>query len=159
MRREALDFQMITRVIQMGALVSDEYFLDTETGEVVMVPEEVLAAVENDEAESLRPSLRALAEKAAEICSGNGRFVHVPHLSESDIFSVASKLAERLDDPEVSEAIAKAIASENFADSFDEICLFRPEVMDLFYKLLDEHISALIENWLREAGVISRLQP
>ncbi len=150
MKREALDIQMITRVIQTGASTSDEYFLDTETGEVILIPEEVLAAVENDEAESLRPSQRALAEKAAEICAGNGRFVPIPHLSESDIFSVASRLAEELDDPDVSEAIASAMTSPDFAERFDEICLSRPEIMDMFYDLLDQYTSALIDKWLRE---------
>lgn len=141
---------MIVRVIQMGASTSDEYFLDTYTGEVILIPEEVLAAVENDEAESLRPSQRDLAEKAAEICAGNGRFVPIPHLSGSDIFSVASRLAEELDDPDLSEAIAQAIASPDFADRFDEICLSRPELMDMFYELLDQHTFAVIDKWLKE---------
>ena len=153
MKREALDIQMITRVIQMGASTSDEYFLDTDTGEVVLMPDEVLAAVENDDIDSLRPSQRALAEKATEIYTGNGRFVPIPHLSESDIFSVVSRLAEKLDDPEVSDAIAEALTAQNFADRFDEICLFRPEVMDMFYEMLDEHTSALIDKWLSELDI------
>ncbi len=145
-----MDIQMITRVIQMGASTSDEYFLDTDTGEVILIPEDVLVAVENDETESLRPSQRALAEKAAEICMGNGRFVPIPHLSESDIFSVASRLAEDLDDPDISDAIAQAIASPDFTEQLDEILLSRPELMDMFYDLLDQYTSALIDKWLKE---------
>ncbi len=134
----------------MGASTSDEYFLDTDTGEVILIPEDVLVAVENDETESLRPSQRALAEKAAEICMGNGRFVPIPHLSESDIFSVASRLAEDLDDPDISDAIAQAIASPDFTEQLDEILLSRPELMDMFYDLLDQYTSALIDKWLKE---------
>lgn len=144
---------MIIRVIQMGAPTCDEYFLDTDTGEVVLMPDEVLAAVENDDIDSLRPSQRALAEKAAEIYTGNGRFVPIPHLSESDIFSVLSRLAEKLDDPELSDTIAQAITAQNFGDIFDEISLFRPDVMDMFYEMLDEHTSALIDKWLSELEV------
>lgn len=153
MKREALDIQMIARVIQMGASTSDEYFLDTETGEVILIPDEVLTAVENDESDSLRPSQRALVEKALEICAGNGRFVPIPHLSGSDIFSVVSRLAEKLDDPDLSDAIAEAMAAPDFVDRFEEICLSRPEVMEMFYELLDEHTAAVLNRWLSELGI------
>jgi hypothetical protein len=153
MKREALDIEMITRVIQTGASTSDEYFLDTETGEIILIPEEVLAAVENDEIDSLRPSQRALVEKAAEIYKGNGRFVPIPHLSESDIFSVVSRLAEKLEDEELSDAITKATAGPDFVDRFEEICLSRPEVMDMFYELLDKHTAAFIDKWLSELDI------
>lgn len=159
MKREALDKEMIIRVVQMGATLSDEYYLDTETGEIILVPEDVLSAVENDETDRLRPSQKALAEKAAEICSGNGRFVPIPHLSDSDMFAVVSRLAEKVNDPEISQAITEATASGDFADKFDTICISRPEVMEMFYEILDEYTSQLIDKWLRGLGVIFRTRP
>ncbi|MGB9590184.1 MAG: hypothetical protein ACP5QG_08960 [candidate division WOR-3 bacterium] len=141
---------MITRVIQMGASTSGEYFLDTVTGELILIPEDVLSAVENDEIDTLRPSQRALGEKAAEICMGSGRFAPVPHLSESDIFSVVSKLTAMLEDDDTAEAITEAMSSPDFADRFDEICISQPEVMDMFHDLLDQHTSELIDKWLKE---------
>ena len=79
MKKLKVDVEDIAMIMDRQDRFENSYYLDTETGETVAIPDEVMTAVEDEEyAKDLPEWERDLLPQAEEIYGGSNRYIEIP---------------------------------------------------------------------------------
>jgi len=88
----------------------DEFFLNSETGDVIAVPRDVIDAVEDDDAESIAGTLQEMVSVAESfIFDPRTPLMTIPNVPFSEELRVISGFAERVDDADLKEQLMQAM--------------------------------------------------
>jgi hypothetical protein len=146
------------------------YYLDLETGEVVMVTEEsrqlLTELAETEQAETLDATLEAI--RSADIpqwemdgvCAAavvewadDDRFLEIPRVSSGEGYEDMEAFIETVSDEHVQEILAVAIQGKGAFRRFKDTLERHPKECERWFEFLDARSIERVLNWLREEEI------
>jgi len=129
------------------------FFLNKETGEVVMVSEEEFGAAEEGENLEEYPDWQQEAIIVArDILDHKEKYVELPSEFEIDEYGMMVDFCRSLEDPQISEALSQAIkgkgAFRRFKDHIIEL-----GIEDRWYKYRDEAFKKMAIEWCEDNNI------
>jgi len=91
-----------------------EYFLDRETGEVVVVPEELLRAAQHEDWEERKQDLPEWEHALVKVVEGivlgeDPRWIHIPSVPTHEVYELMVEFAESVEDQHLGELLEVAL--------------------------------------------------
>ena len=118
------------------------YFLDTETGEVILVSE-----YDDDEASSQR--LEAIDEAEP------GRYLQVPRAESSDGYEDMQEFIDTVSDKPLQQLLEVAIHGKGAFRRFKDVLARDPAEQQRWFAFRMERLNTRVREWLADEGVRS----
>jgi Uncharacterised protein family (UPF0158) len=136
-----VDFEEL-RFAMEDASYKHQYFLDTETGEVILISEY------DDNAESSQ-RLQAIDEAEA------GRYLEVPHAESSDGYEDMQEFIDTVIDKPLRQLLEVAIQGKGAFRRFKDVLARDPAEQQRWFAFQTERADARVREWLADEGVRS----
>ena len=128
------------RFAMEDASYEHQYFLDTETGEVILVSDY------DDEEESTQ-RLEAIDEAEP------GRYLQVPRAESSDGYEDMQEFIDTVGDKQLQELLEVAIQGKGAFRRFKDVLARDPAEQQRWFAFQMERLNARAREWLAEEGV------
>jgi len=157
-----IDFGELTAVMEDQTREFGDYFLDKETGEVVMIPVELEQAVEDEDwweeekgrlpdwEHKLVPLVESIYLKQEE------RWAHVPEIPSGDLYRQMVKFTATVQDEHLRQLLEVALAGRGAFRRFKEVLARYPEERERWFQLKEEYLRREAEDWLHSLGLEPR---
>jgi hypothetical protein len=130
------------------------YFLDTETGEVVAIPEELMNSLEEGEScEGLPPWELELLPKAKEIFQGSERYEEIPTRPSHEEYNLMVQFAEGVADERIQRELSIVLDGRSAFRRFKNVLRDYPEVEKDWYKFKANRDKEEVKEWLEGIGI------
>ena len=157
MKKLKVDFDDIAFVMEkQNDMGSSEHF-DTETGEVLNIPDEVMDAAESGDVEeiaSLPDWEQELIETAKLILADEkGRFQDIPRRSSSDGYELMAEFAESVGNAKLRTRLESALHGKGVFRRFKDALRDDPDEEKRWYKFHDEKMRQEVRDWLNSLDI------
>jgi hypothetical protein len=130
------------------------YYLDTDTGEVVSIPEELMDALEGGEScEGLPAWELELLPKAKEIFERSPRYEEIPIRFSNEVYQVMMDFARRMEDSRINRELENALKGKGAFRRFKNVLSGYPEVQKEWFKFKAERDKEEVKEWLESVGI------
>jgi Uncharacterised protein family (UPF0158) len=140
-RRVRVDFEEL-RFAMEDASYEHQYFLDTETGEVILVSE-----YDDDEESTQR--LEAIDEAEP------GRYLQVPRAESSDGYEDMQEFIDTVSDKPLQQLLEVAIHGKGAFRRFKDVLAHDPAEQQRWFAFQMERLNNRVREWLADEGVRS----
>ncbi|MGI9952926.1 UPF0158 family protein [Moorellaceae bacterium AZ2] len=121
MRRLEIDFEEIAMALESNRDLND-YYLDLETGELVVIPAELLERDWDEESPSSLPDWeRELIPLARELQEGSERYEPIPQIPSYEIYNLMVKFAETVTDRRLRRLLSVALDGKGAFGRFKSV--------------------------------------
>ena len=128
-------------------------FLNTKTGEVVLMTDYAMRAAEDDESlEDMDDWERDLVAIAREILAETGQYIPLPSKYEIDEYSIMEKFCMSLDKEEIGDILCDLISGSGAFRRFKD-AIYKYGVEDEWHKYRDNSIKEIAIEWCREHNI------
>lgn len=140
--------------MESGRLMS-EYFLDMETGDVVIIPEELSWAVSEDDVDpdEIPEWGQELLTIARAVESGSSRYVYIPDVESREIYELMQQFASDREDEELQRLLWVALDGKGAFGRFRRVLGEYPEERDEWYRMKDETMRVVTQEWLSSLDI------
>ena len=145
----------IDRIIEGMESQSDESgsYLDTRTGQVVLVGDEELRAAEDgDDIEDFAEWQQEVIETAKEILEERGDFIRLPTKFDIHEYSIMEDFCWSLEEDDVRAALLDTIRGRGAFRYFKD-AIHRYDISDKWYAHRDNRYKAIAIEWCEEHGI------
>jgi hypothetical protein len=172
MKRLKIDFDDIQKAMEDIARDAFEYFLDIETGDVLILSEDIInrakqildesyeddfveyEEVEFDEEQDIPEWMEDEIELALNIFLHEpDRYVRIPERDSRNGYAVMSQFTEGLDNEQLRKKLRKVIDGKGAFRRFKEVLEPYPKARKEWYKFNAHANRKVIEGWLRTLGI------
>ena len=139
-------------IIEGLVFQSDESssFLNTKTGEVVLMTDYAMRAAEDNEPlEDLPEWERDLVAIAGEILAETGQYISLPTKFDIDDYSIMERFCMSLDKQEISDILCDLISGSGAFRRFKD-AIYKYGVEDEWHKYRDKAMKELAIEWCRQ---------
>lgn len=154
MKKLMVDIEEIAICFEDNNRCDQDYYLDTESGKIIILPGELLSRLENDEPISDLPDWeQELVKVAEEIFSGAGCYQRIPEKSPSESYNL---MAEFIDTPyakPLKENLALAIKGKGAFRRFKDTLSLYPAVEKHWYEFKQGRLNKEVIEWLQSIGI------
>jgi hypothetical protein len=140
-RRVRVDFEEL-RFAMEDASYEHQYFLDTETGEVILISE-----YDDDEESTQR--LQAIDEAEP------GRYLQVPRAESSDGYQDMQEFIDTVSDKQLQQLLEVAIHGKGAFRRFKDVLARDPAEQQRWFAFQMERLDTRVREWLADEGVRS----
>jgi Uncharacterised protein family (UPF0158) len=140
-RRVRVDFEEL-RFAMEDASYEHQYFLDTETGEVILISE-----YDDDEESTQR--LEAIDEAEP------GRYLPVPRAESSDGYQDMQEFIDTVSDKQLQQLLEVAIHGKGAFRRFKDVLARDPAEQQRWFAFQMERLDTRVREWLADEGVRS----
>jgi uncharacterized protein UPF0158 len=130
------------RFAMEDASYQHQYFLDTETGEVILISE-----YDDDEESTQR--LEAIEEAEP------GRYLQVPRAESSDGYQDMQKFIDTVSDKQLQQLLEVAIHGKGAFRRFKDVLARDPAEQQRWFAFQMERLDTRVREWLADEGVRS----
>ena len=128
-------------------------FLNTKTGEVVLMTDYAMRAAEDDEPlEDVPDWERELVEIAREILAETGEYIQLPTRYDIDEYSIMESFCTSLDKQEIGDILCDLISGSGAFRRFKD-AIYKYRVEDEWYAYRDNAIKEIAIEWCRENNI------
>ena len=130
-----------------------QYYLDRETGAVVMVTEDLRRELEEDvepEASDFGPEALELARAAAE---DPERFLAIPEQDSNEGYRDMEAFLDTVADPELARLLGVAIQGRGAFRRFKDVLGDYPAERERWFAFRDRRLQGRILEWLADEGI------
>ena len=134
----------------------NEVYFDTETGELIYVPEELNQDnIYEDEYIAKLPDWEKemVADIKAVYEDTEGRFISIPERGSREAYQLMVDFTKRLDDLDIAERLFDALDGKGAFRRFKRVISRYPETEEQWYKFKDESEKQEVREWLRSIGI------
>jgi len=141
--------------------ISDEFdnaiFFDTETGEVVSIPNELMSAVESDDDEALQDlpdwekDLIEIAENI--VRDESGRYVDIPRKPSSEAYDLMVEFARSVTNSNLKEKLEIALDGKGAFRRFKNVISDYPDEEKRWFAFKDKRMHEEVIEWLNDLGI------
>ncbi len=156
MKKLKVDLKELVSEMEMGENMELTGYLDVETGEIISMPDSVMAAVEEgDEAvEDLAEWEQDLVETAEKILSDEkNRFRLIPKRESREGYEIMVAFAETIKGKGLREKLAIALNGRGAFRRFRSVLNDHPEELERWYKFKDDWMRKEAAGWLQDHGI------
>lgn len=132
-------------------------FLNTETGEIVYIPEELLGerCFDEDYVATLPGWEQELAEQARDVEENHEKYEAIPTRPSYEIYELMVEFAESIDDPRLRELLIVALDGKGAFGRFKRMLDRYPEEQKKWFALKDKNMKEYVRQWLDELEIES----
>ena len=175
MKKLCIDFDELQKAIEDTERDAFDYFLDRETGEVVVLSAEIieraemiLAAsydediadfedVEQEELPDIPEWMEDEIELALEILMyEQGRYERIPERKPADAYAAMKEFVDTLDNREVGQMLLRVLDGQGSFRKFKDIIGPFPKERKLWYRFNARASKKEIAEWLASIGISAR---
>ena len=142
-------------------MVGLEYFLDTITGDIFSVPEQVFEALETEEEIAGLPAwqqpLLNLAQRV--LNDEDKRFIRIPADYPFSEIGLMSKFAESVSDAVLRVALQKVLLEGDGQSKFAVVIETYPAERRRWFEVRDLHEEQVVRRWLEQFGLQAESDP
>lgn len=153
-----VDLDEIAFVMEMSDDFGSIRLFDTETGEIVDIPSEVMSAVESDdekEINSLPEWEKDLIETAESVLSDEtGRYVEIPRKPSHESYNLMVEFAGSIEDRLLREKLDIALDGKGAFRRFKNVLSGYPEEEKRWFAFKDERLKEEVIEWLNSLGIM-----
>ena len=145
----------LSDIIEGLEFQSDESssFLNTKTGEVVLMTDYAMRAAEDDEPlEDLPDWERDLVGIAREILAETGRYISLPSKFDIDEYSIMERFCMSMDNQEIGGILYDLISGSGAFRRFKD-AIHKYDIADEWYSYRDNALKKIAIEWCRENNV------
>jgi hypothetical protein len=140
---------------------SDEFesitLFDTETGEIVSIPNELMSAVESNDEEAMQdlPDWeKDLIEIAENICNDeSGRFVDIPRKPLYEAYNLMVEFAGSVKNKRLREKLEIALDGKGAFRRFKNVIADYPDEEKKWFAFKDKRMREDVIEWLYDLGI------
>jgi hypothetical protein len=151
-----IDLGDLVHEMELGDNLELTGYLDTETGDVISMPDNIMRAVEgSDEAAETLPDWEQDLVETAESILGDekDRFLLIPRRESREGYELMASFAETVTNKDLREEIAIALGGKGAFRQFRNVLNHHPDELDRWYSFKDESIREAAVQWLLEHGI------
>ena len=156
MKKLKVDLNELVSEMEMGENMELAGYLDTETGEIISMPDEVMRAVEDSDeaAEALPDWEEDLAEIAEKILSDEkNRFLLIPKRESREGYEIMVAFAESVRGKGLREKLSIALNGRGAFRRFRSVLNDYPDELEKWYKFKDDWMREEAVKWLLLNGI------
>jgi len=148
MKKLKVDLKELVSEMEMGDNLELSGYLDTETGEIISMPDNIMRAVEDSDeaAEALPDWEQELVEIAEKILGDEkNRFLLIPKRESSEGYAIMVAFTESVRGKGLREKLSIALNGRGAFRRFRDVLNDRPEELEKWYTFK--------EDWMREEAI------
>jgi len=157
MKKLKVDFGEIAIGMEDFSRDINEYYLDLETGEVLVISSDALRRVEDEEAgddEGLSDWIKEDIDLAKNILFEDPeRYAHIPEWSSYKGYNLMVEFAERVEDEGLREKLAIALDGKGAFRRFKNVLANYPEEEQRWFSFREKRIEEEVIDWLNSIGI------
>lgn len=150
-----VDLSELVFEMEMGDNMERSGYLDTETGEIISMPDEMMRAVEDGEtAEDVIEWDEDLAETADQVLGDEkNRFLLIPKRESREGHEIMVAFAETVKSKSLREKLSLALDGKGAFRRFRTVLNQHPEELERWYAFKDDRMREEAVQWLLENGI------
>jgi len=157
MKKLKVDIGEIARLMEMSDDFDSITLFDTETGEIVSIPNEVMSAVESNDEEALQdlPDWERDLIKPAEsiVNDESGRFVDIPRKPSYEAYDLMVEFASSVTNKHLREKLEIALDGKGAFSRFKKVISDYPEEEKRWFAFKDKKLREEVVEWLNDLGI------
>jgi hypothetical protein len=156
MKKLKVDLKELVSEMEMGDNLELTGYLDTETGEIISMPDNVMRAVEDsDEAAEALPDWEQGLVKTAEYILGDEkeRFLLIPRRESREGHELMAAFAETVTSKGLREKLAIALDGKGAFRRFRNVLNDYPSELERWYTFKDDRMREEAIGWLKDHGI------
>jgi len=160
MKKLKVDLEMIANAMEDGARVDMDYYLDKETGEVIITSEETFGYAEEAEededniGEDLPDWQKEDIKLAQDILFNNpDRYICIPERPSYEGYDLMVEFAEKVEDELLREKLYIALDGKGAFRRFKNVIADYSDYREKWFKFRDERLNKKVTEWLNSIGI------
>jgi hypothetical protein len=154
MKKLKVDVEDIAMIMENQDRFGSQYYLDIETGETVVIPEELMSVLEEGEScEGLPEWELKLLPQAKEIFKGSERYEEIPTRPSHEAYDVMAEFSSYVEDGRMRSRLESALHGKGAFRRFKDTLREYPEVEKQWFKFKAERDKEEVKNWLESIGI------
>lgn len=164
MRKLEVDFEELAVALEDHSREMIDYYLDTETGDVIAIPTELFDELEwpcSTDIEDLDGWDEALLTAARSIAAESGpddpgRYVWVPQRESYEAYDTMVCFAESVENPELQRLLSVALNGRGAFRRFKDVLLEFSDERERWFEMNNAWLREYATDWLRGLGIAAR---
>jgi len=158
MKKLKVDLEMIANAMEDVARMDMDYYLDKETGEVIITSEETFGYAEEEDEDKIREDLpdwqKEDIELAKDILFNNpDRYICIPERPPYEGYNLMVEFAEKVEDELLREKLSIALDGKGAFRRFKNVIADYPDYREKWFKFKDERLNKKVIEWLNSIGI------
>lgn len=154
MRKLKVDVEDIAMIMENQDRFGNQYYLDTETGETVVIPDELMSALEEGEScEGLPDWELELLPQAKEIFEESDRYEEIPVRSSHEAYDVMVEFASDVRDGHLRSRLESVLHGRGAFRRFKNVLREYPEEEKQWFQFKAEKDKEEVKEWLESIGI------
>lgn len=154
MRKLRVDLGEIAMAMEMQ-MSEDASYLDTETGQVVVIPYELRREdiFEEEYVEGLPAWERDLVPLAREMFAGSDRYAAIPTAPPYEEYDLMVEFAKSIADPRLRDLLSVALDGKGAFRRFKRVLEDHSRERERWFRMRDEFSAERVREWLIERDI------
>jgi len=159
MKKLKVDLEMIANAMEDVARMNMDYYLDKETGEVIVTSEETFGYAEEEEdegktREDLPDWQKEDIKLAKDILFNNpDRYICIPERPSYEGYNLMVEFTEKVEDELLREKLNIALDGKGAFRRFKNVIADYPDYRGKWFKFRDERLNKEVIEWLNSIGI------
>jgi hypothetical protein len=156
LKKLKVDLNELVSEMELGENMELSGYLDTETGEIISMPDNVMQAVENGEekVERLLDWEQELAETAENILADvKDRYLFIPKRESSEGYEIMSSFAGTVKNKGLRDELSVALNGKGAFRRFRTVLNDHPDELERYYTFKDDRMREEAVQWLLLNGI------
>lgn len=156
MKKLKVNLNELVSEMEMGEHVELSGYLDTETGEIISMPDSVMSAAEEGEEgiDALTDWEKDLAETAGKILNDEkGRYLLIPKRESREGWEIMSSFTGTVKQKTLREKLEIALNGKGAFRRFRAVLNDHPDELERYYKFKDDRMRETAVQWLLLNGI------
>ncbi len=158
MKKLKVDLEMIANAMEDVARMDMDYYLDKETGEVIVTSEETFRYAEEEDEDKIREGLPDWQKEdiklAQDILFNNpDRYICIPERPSYEGYNLMVEFTEKVEDELLREKLNIALDGKGAFRRFKNVIADYPDYREKWFKFRDERLNKEVIEWLNSIGI------
>ncbi|HBY57713.1 MAG TPA: hypothetical protein DEG96_07650 [Candidatus Atribacteria bacterium] len=158
MKKLKVDMEMIANAMEDVARMDMDYYLDKETGEVIVISEETFRYAQEEDEDKIRESLPDWQKEdinlAQDILFNNpDRYICISERPSYEGYNLMVEFAEKVEDELLREKLYISLDGKGAFRRFKNVIADYPDYREKWFKFRDERLNEEVIEWLNSIGI------